>query len=125
MEEVRPLDIEDIRRANFDLGERVESEELSLDYNPEADVLTITVGEPRSAITEPLLDDILYRVDPDTLKIVGIEIVAFFSDFVRKNKLVRKLFKNYLEELHSGATGLIVTDPRDRELFGEVLIAIP
>ena len=51
MEEVRPLDIEDIRRANFDLGERVESEELSLDYNPEADVLTITVGEPRSAIT--------------------------------------------------------------------------
>ena len=125
MEEVRPLDIEDIRRANFDLGERVESEELSLDYNPEADVLTITVGEPRSAITEPWLDDILYRVDPDTLKIVGIEIVAFFSDFVRKNKFVRKLFKNYLEELHSGTTGLIVTDPRDRELFGEVLIAIP
>ena len=94
MEEVRPLDIEDIRRANFDLGERVESEELSLDYNPEADVLTITVGEPRSAITEPWLDDILYRVDPDTLKIVGIEIVAFFSDFIRKNKLVKKLKTN-------------------------------
>lgn len=124
MEEVRPLDTEEIRRANFDLAERVEAEEVTLDYNPEADVLTITIGEPRPAITEPLFDDIMYRVDPDTLKIVGIEIIAFFSDFVRRNKLVRKLMRNYLADLLPGKTDILVTDPHDKELLGEILTSV-
>lgn len=125
MDEVRPLDTTEIRRANFDLAERIEVEEVTLDYNPEADVLSITIGEPRPAVTEPLFDDIMYRVDPDTLKIVGVEIVAFFSDFVRRNKLVRKLLRNYLEELRPGTTDIVVKDPHDKELLGEILAAVP
>ncbi|MBM3942069.1 MAG: DUF2283 domain-containing protein [SAR202 cluster bacterium] len=125
MEEVKPLDTEEIRRANVDLADRIEAERVTLDYNPEADVLTITIGEPQVAITEPLFDDIMYRVDPDTLKIVGIEIVAFFGDFVRRNKLVRKLLRGYLEQLRPGNTGVVIDDPHNKELLGSILAVVP
>lgn len=125
MEEVRPLDTEEIRRANFDLAERIEAETITLDYNPEADVLTITIGEPTPAITEPLFDDIMYRIEPDTLKIVGIEIVAFFGDFVRRNKLVRKLLRGYLEQLRPGTTDIVVTDPQNKEFLSSILASVP
>ena len=125
MEEVRPVDTEEIRRANFDLAERIEAEVVTMDYNPEADALTITIGESQPAITEPLFDDIMYRLDPDTLKIVGIEVIAFFSDFVRRNKLVRKLLRNYLEELLPGKGDIVVNDPHDKELLSEILTAVP
>ena len=95
------LSAEAIKKANFDLGDRLEVEEIKLEYNPEADVLVITIGDPVPAITEPVIDDIMYRVEPDTLKVVGVEIVAFFSDFVRHNKIARKLLKGYTDDLLS------------------------
>ena len=121
MEAVKPLDAEEINRINFDISDRIMTEGVTLDYNPEADLLTITIGESRHAITEPLLDDVMYRVDPDTLKIVGVEIVAFFSDFVRRNKVVRKLLKGYLEMMREGKRDIIVTETKDRKILGEVL----
>lgn len=121
MEAVRPLDAAEISRVNYDLSDRIMNEGITLDYNPEADVLSITIGDPKSAITEPWLDDAMYRVDPDTLKIVGIEIVAFFSDFVRKNKIIRKLLRGYLELMREGKKDIEVTESKDRKLFGEVL----
>mgnify|MGYP001572047058 CR=1 FL=1 len=121
MEAVKPLDAEEINRINFDISDRIMTEGVTLDYNPEADLLTITIGESKPAITEPLLDDVMYRVDPDTLKIVGVEIVAFFSDFVRRNKVVRKFLKGYLEMMREGKRDIIVTETKDRKILGEVL----
>lgn len=121
METVKPLDAEEIKRVNFDLSDRIMAEGIMLDYNAEADLLTIIIGSPRVAITEPLLDDVMYRVDPDTKKIVGFEIVAFFGDFVRRNKVVRKLLKGYLEMMRAGEREIAVAEPKDRKLFGEVL----
>ena len=121
MEAVKPLDADEISRVNFDLSDRIMAEGVTLDYNPEADLLTVTIGEPREAITEPLLDDVLYRVDPETMKIVGVEIIAFFGDFVRKNKVVRKLLKGYLEMMREGKRDISITEPKDRKLLGEVL----
>ena len=121
MEAVKPLDAEEVRRINFDLSDRIMAEGITLDYNPEADVLTITIGDPRPAITDPLLDGVMFRVDPDTKKITGFEVVAFFGDFVRRNKVVRKLLKGYLEMMSEGKREIAVGDPKDRKLFGKVL----
>lgn len=99
MAEIVETDIGKVRQANFDLSDRMEEEGLTLSYDPEGDVLSIIIGEPREAITEPMVDDIMYRIDPETLKIVGFEIVQFQADFLYHNKVVRKMVKAAFPEL--------------------------
>ena len=98
-EGIMSTDVEAIQQVNFDLADRMESEGVTLFYDPETDVLSITIGEPREAITEPMVDDIMYRVDPETLKILGFEIVQFQTDFLRNNKIVRKMMKAAFPDL--------------------------
>jgi hypothetical protein len=104
MDETRTIDAEQVNKGNTDITDRMLSEGLKFSYNSEADVLSIIIGAPRAAITEPLVDDIMYRVEPATLKIVGIEIVCFFGDFVKKNKIIRKMMHEYLDALLKGET---------------------
>lgn len=120
MDETRIINAEEISKANTDLGERMSSEGLWLSYNEEADVLSIIIGKPVPAITEPLLDDIMYRIDPDTFKIVGVEIVCFSTDFVKKNKIIRKIMKDYLSRLLRGEKIEIIETSKKKK-FGEAL----
>ncbi len=78
--------------ANKDFMGRVSREGLILAYNEDADLMSIIIGTPQEAITEPLLDNVLYRIDPDTLKIVGFEILDFKSDFLPHNRLMQEYF---------------------------------
>ena len=120
---IEPISFEEIRKANFDLGERIEAEGVTFDYNPEADVVSIIIGKPADAVTEPLIDDIMYRLDPETLKVVGVEIVTFFSDFLRKNKVARKLMRGYVELMLESKKPVPVTNPDDRALIREMIAA--
>ncbi|MBI4197722.1 MAG: DUF2283 domain-containing protein [Chloroflexi bacterium] len=99
MEQVRALDLEEIRKANHDLAERMTTEKVMLAYNPEADVLSITVGTLRPALTEPVGGDVMYRVDPDTLKVLGFEIMAFFGHYMKEGGRAKKVMGKYLEQL--------------------------
>ena len=66
-----------ILAANQDLAERIQTLGVSVDYDEEDDALFITFGPPVEALTESL-DGITYlRVDPDTLKIYGLEVWGF------------------------------------------------
>lgn len=48
---------------------------MQLAYDHEADVLYISTGEPRRAISREMGDDVLVRIDPDTGQIVGLTIL--------------------------------------------------
>lgn len=51
------------------------SDLMQIAYDQEADVLYLSVGEPRRAITREAGDDVLLRVDPASGDIVGLTIL--------------------------------------------------
>jgi hypothetical protein len=60
--------------ANLDLQDRLASSSLCVVHDRDEDLFTLTIGGPQEAITEGVRNRLYLRVDPDTLKIVGIEI---------------------------------------------------
>lgn len=50
-------------------------------YDSEGDVLYLSVGEPRPAVSQELGDDILLRVDPETNEIVGLTVLNLSARF--------------------------------------------
>jgi hypothetical protein len=122
MAEVKPLDVEEIRQANLDLADRIDQEGITLEFNPEADVLSITIGAPKPSVTEPIFDDVMCRVAPRTLKITGFEVVAFSSDFIVKNKLVQKALKGHLQELRQRPE-VVVSGAKEREQWKAILLS--
>lgn len=56
-------------------------EPLNLFYDRKGDVLYISLGSPKEAISKEVNDDILVRVQPDTEKIVGFTILNFAERF--------------------------------------------
>ena len=55
-------------------------------FDEEGDVLDITIGEPKKAVTKELKNDIAVRCDPATGEIVGIVILNFRKRFEGKKK---------------------------------------
>jgi hypothetical protein len=60
--------------ANDDLPQRVASLSVATFYDREDDTLTVTFGDVQEALTESVRNQFFLRVDPDSLKLVGIEI---------------------------------------------------
>lgn len=52
------------------------TEALSWDYDEEADVLYISVGKPRPALTVDLGESVLARYDENEKEVVGITIMG-------------------------------------------------
>jgi uncharacterized protein YuzE len=48
---------------------------MQLAYDREADVLYLSIGDPRPAISREIGDDVLLRVDPNTGDVVGLTIL--------------------------------------------------
>lgn len=63
-------------------------EKIILDYDEEADVLYLSFGEPRSAITEEM-GNIGVRVDPKTNEIVGLTVIEFLKTFKTKHQPIQ------------------------------------
>ncbi|MDA0733246.1 MAG: DUF2283 domain-containing protein [Chloroflexi bacterium] len=88
MNDSQLIDYEAVGKANFDLLERLIGLGAEIAYDEDSDVLFITIGhEPNEAVTEHLIDTIYYRIDPDSLKIVGITILEFMTNILAKNRL--------------------------------------
>ncbi|MGQ4915969.1 MAG: DUF2283 domain-containing protein [Candidatus Asgardarchaeia archaeon] len=51
--------------------------DLEWDYDPEADVLYLSIGKPRVAESIDIGDGIIVRIDPKSNEIVGITIIGF------------------------------------------------
>lgn len=76
-----------IRDANQDLRERLITEGIAVYYDDEDDVLTLTVGEPREALTETVTNALALRVDPETLKYAGFEILSVREHMAQSDAL--------------------------------------
>jgi len=64
-----------VLQANEDLAARFRELSVYIAHDRDDDTFILTLGEPQEALTESLDGSRIYvRIDPDTLKIVGIEI---------------------------------------------------
>lgn len=57
-------------------------------FDQTGDILDISVGKPRAAISKELGDDIIVRVSPRTKRVVGFTILNFTKRF-KHAKVVR------------------------------------
>jgi hypothetical protein len=94
-----PLDWERMSRVNAGLAERLFNEGLHLAYDEDGDTLLITIGEEQPSMVTHVIEGIFLCVHPETLLIVGCTIVAFESDLLANNKLMRKLFPDAMKIL--------------------------
>lgn len=78
--------------ANKDYLERMQRDGLYGSYDSALDILFLEIGEKtKEAITDPVADNLMVRIDPGTLEIVGLEVHDFMDDFLPANRLVRDI----------------------------------
>lgn len=71
---------------------------LIFSFDKEGDVLDISIGKPKKAISEEISDDIFVRKDPKTKEIVGFMILNFEKRFKKLGtiqKVPLKAFFSY------------------------------
>jgi len=61
-------------------------EGLRFSFDKEVDVLDISIGKPKKAISREIEDDFFVRVDPKTQKVVGFSILNFEKWFKSEDK---------------------------------------
>jgi uncharacterized protein YuzE len=57
------------------------AERLRFFFDREADILYLSLGKPRAAISKEVGDDIVVRVDPKTQRVVGCTILNLTKRF--------------------------------------------
>ena len=87
---IRQIDPHRLWDANRDYIERIERAGVNLVYDATLDSLFMEFGSPREALSEYVIDNVMVRIEPDTLEIVGFEILDLFSDFLPNNRLFRE-----------------------------------
>lgn len=60
---------------------------LNFSYDKEGDILDISLGQPKKAISEEISDDFFVRLEPKSKKIVGFMILNFEKRFDKSRKL--------------------------------------
>ena len=88
------IDPERLWPANRDYIERIEREGIDIIYDSALDALFVEFGGPREALSEHAFDNVMVRVDPESLHIVGFEILNFFSDFLPHNRLIQEFVRD-------------------------------
>jgi uncharacterized protein YuzE len=63
------------------MDRQAKSDRITVSYDKEADVLYMTEGKPRKAVSQMLDDGLIIRRDPKSKKIVGFTIVDFISRY--------------------------------------------
>ncbi len=58
----------------------MKKEKITIDYDQEADVLYLSFGEPKKAITEEL-GDIGVRIDERNNEVIGLTVINFLKNF--------------------------------------------
>lgn len=103
----KPLDMDTVARVNVDVLERLAGG-VTFAYDEDGDTLFLTIGEPVPALTEHLLYDVYYQIEPESLRIVGVTIVGFIRHFLANNEFFREALGDDFERLRAagGATTL-------------------
>jgi hypothetical protein len=83
------------KEANQDYLDRIEREGLTAIYDATLDTLFLEIGGPTEALTEHLADNVMIRVDPNSLQVVGFEVLDFLDDFLPQHRLVREAVRDW------------------------------
>jgi uncharacterized protein YuzE len=67
--------------------EKKQQKQLIFGYDAEGDVLDISIGSPRKAISQEIDDDFFVRIDPKTKEVLGFMILNFRRQFQRKHTI--------------------------------------
>jgi hypothetical protein len=105
-DEPQPFDMERVGRMNLDLAQRLVDEGGIFAYDEDGDTLFITIGKPTPALTEHVLYDIYYQIEPESLRIVGATILKFAGRFLKNNEFFREAFEEDFQRLRA-AGGVI------------------
>ena len=89
------FDPEQFNEANKDYLDRIKSQGLKAIYDATLDTLFLEIGEPREALTEHFVDNIMLRIDPKTLQVIGLEILDFLDDFLPANRVFRNMLRDW------------------------------
>ena len=84
-----------IAAANDDFAERVMSEVTDTQYDTEADILYVTFGSAHNAFsvaTKNTDEEVYLRVQQDTHRIVGIDILCFRQVFLGRHPDAKEVF---------------------------------
>jgi uncharacterized protein YuzE len=87
--------LERFKQANQNYIDKIQHDGLTAIYDAMLDTLFVEIGEPREALTEHLGDNVMVRIDPETLEVVGLEILDFLDDFVPANRLIRDAISSW------------------------------
>jgi len=68
-------------------------------YDKDNDVMDISIGKPKVAISEEADDDIIVRTDPHSREIVGFMIINFTNVFLKR--FVAKEKPHRVDALHN------------------------
>ena len=99
------FDFQRFKESNKDYLDRIQKGGINAIYDAALDTMFIEIGGPAEALSEHLIDNIMVRIDPETLKIVGFEILDFLDDFLPANRMIREacrgwqLDRNYDSEI--------------------------
>ncbi len=61
-------------------------EKMMFWFDKEGDILDISIGKPKKAISKEIGDDVLLRIDPNTREVVGFTILNFEKRFKDSKK---------------------------------------
>lgn len=59
------------------------AEKLRMFFDKKGDIMDISLGKPRAAISKEIGDDILMRIDPETSEVLGFTVLNFEKRFER------------------------------------------
>jgi uncharacterized protein YuzE len=94
-----------IRAANKDFEDRLRATVLELQYDHDADILYSAFGDPQDAFSFDAgpSDEVVYlRIDMETFKLVGMDILHFRKSFLPKHSDWEKSFKTIFGQLGEG-----------------------
>lgn len=100
--------------TNRNLMGRMDREGFFVLYDDELDTLFVDIGEHRDGVLEPLVDNLLARVDPGSLELLGYEIADFREDFLPNNRLFQPLASD-LRLLHRPNERIDVSETEQKE----------
>ncbi|HLC85676.1 MAG TPA: DUF2283 domain-containing protein [Candidatus Nanoarchaeia archaeon] len=63
----------------------MKNKKITIDYDKEADVLYVSLGDPIKAVTEEV-DNVGIRIDENTNEIVGFTVINFIKSFKKNSK---------------------------------------
>lgn len=59
-------------------------ENLSWEYDDEADVLYISIGEPRSAEGVDIGEGVIVRIDPENKEVIGLTVLGISKKVLKE-----------------------------------------